>query len=86
MTVTSIDGGRYRITHTNGNEAICESLEELHEVCHTLVEALSLLRPRALPTPFRAPVGTGAAIGKKKKLRLTIAEPEIYTENKKDLV
>ena len=85
MRVTE-KNGKYHIEHENGIVEHCESLEELHEVCHTLVEALSLLRPRALPTPFRAHVGSGAAIGKKKKLRLTIAEPEIYTENKKDLV
>jgi len=70
MTVTAIQDGRYRITHKNGDEAICESLAELHEVCHIFSEALKIMQKAECRTQnsVRA-VGCGAG-GKKKRVIL----------------
>ena len=69
------ENGRFIIEHENGARASCETLEELHGVCHEVVLAMRTLLRRSIPDPHRAvPVGTlrGRVGGEKKSVRILI--------------
>ncbi len=76
MTVTAIQNGRYQIEHRNGRVELCESLAELHEVCHVFGEALRALRNterKAMSCEQNVGCGKG---GKKKRVILNRLEDE----------
>lgn len=67
MTVTAIQNGRYQIKHRNGRIELCESLAELHEVCHIFGEALRVMRgPKAGKQRSEIAAGCGKGAGKKR--------------------
>lgn len=76
MTVTAIQNGRYSITHKNGRVELCESLAELHEVCHIYGEALRVMRgPKAGKQRSDRAAGCGKG-GERKRINFNRLEDE----------
>ena len=76
MTVTAIQNGRYQIEHRNGRIELCESLAELHEVCHIFGEALRVMRgPKAGKQHSEIAAGCGKG-GERKRINFNRLEDE----------